>query len=831
MYLQSNNVLVSNTSYVSLNSISVTTNGYIEIPDGPTFSVNVGNAAFVEYKNSGVSINNAMWSWWTKPLVLRDVNQNNNWTYSCFTQSNGAVGIAITDNKTGNTNQYTLTTANTFSPDDHNASAICAGNNKVAIFIQGRVANSAVLNPNNMFYIQWDEGTVPLPGNLVNITFSTANTATASFYPNAFNSNSKFILIGRQQQENTANQWIYTRGTWPLSNFSAPQGFFRSTYSWPYIALRRSPRSPAVINFAVGWHPTDSNSPRNIYYGNIYANTVSTTPWDVYANNGVIANMTTGNNLPISETNLELVYTNPSGNTGNNTTRLFDVADGAIAFGSWDRNLSIIEYKMAYRARADLWLVYTICTGGYPFHGVGVRDYFGGMSIGGTDKFQITVSVNSSQKWEIREYQIPSATYYYQDPTSGAFISFQIPVPDTQWVLRNVIRMQPNEVSGRPMAEVASEDTLLRSSFANIADTEFATLYWRGSYDGSDFTRFSTNIESSRYRTLGPGISNTLIDTSQRANFSYVNVAYGGYIEVLSQSTGNNGYSMSGVVSTPQFSDVIDRFPFATDTNAISVGNLSRARRGLAGQTSYTRGYASGGFVTPPTVDYGGIDRFTFASTTPATTIGGLSARGLTVGVSSSEFGYTAGGYLLSTTAASNVIDKFPFAVDSLSASYVASLSTARYGISSQKSSTNGYISGGATPTVVSTIEKFLFSSDSNANILGSMSLAKQFTAGQSSSTNGYISGGNNPTVTQTSEIEKFPFATDSGSVTVANLTVARYGLMAQSSTTNGYNSGGTNSTSPFLNTIDKFPFATDTNATSVGNLAQSRYGGAGIQS
>lgn len=852
MYLYKGNVFVSNVSYASFSNVTITSNGYIEIPDNTSFSVSTSNAAFLEEKNSFISLNDAMWSWWTKPIVLRHVSNTNNVinnrTYMGFTQSNGAVGVAICDNLTGNTQQYTLTLANNFGPDDHNAGSICAGNNKVALFIQGRnVANANVLNPKNMFYVQWNEGETPPTGNLLNITFSTANTATASFYPNVFNANGKFILLGRQQSENTSNQWLAVTADWPLSNIAAPKGFFRSNFSWPYLAFRRDTLVPNKINFALGWHPTDSDSNRNIYYGNIIARTDTTTPWDVYANSVVIANITTGNNLPINENMLELVYSNPGGALGNNRVRLFDVHDGAVAFGTWNKNLNLIEYKVAYRyGRSDYWPVYTICSGGLPFHGVGVRDYFGGMAFNEYNRFRIAVMVNTGNGWELREYSIPFTTITAPD---GSF--FPVPTDATQWTLNSVVKIPQGQTGGRPMEENLSEDSMLNLFYPQINPQANLTLmYWRGFYDGSNFSSFSTTTESSRYRNPGPGINSTLIDTGGRANVSYVNIGPGSYVEVTSP-TSNSGYTMGGFVTAPfgnNFQDRIDRFPFAVDVNSTNIGGLSQQRRGLSGQTSYINGYATGGFFqsTPTsggvTLETFRIDKFPFVNNIPATNIGSLSqARGFGGGVSSSTFGYHIGGLTFQTPPnnTNRIIDKFPFGADSFVATFVGQLDIARQGGSSQQSSTNGYYCGGGIvppPAFTSTafMEKFLFAADSNANIFAYLPGIKRSVTGLSSSTNGYSVGGRLDADTTISQIDKFPFAVDVGATYVSDLSLASRFMIGQSSTTNGYASGGTNpniSPTTFYTRINKFPFATDVNATYVADLSIAMADGAGTQS
>ena len=48
------------------------------------------------------------------------------------------------------------------------------------------------------------------------------------------------------------------------------------------------------------------------------------------------------------------------------------------------------------------------------------------------------------------------------------------------------------------------------------------------------------------------------------------------------QSSVDNGYNAGG--STPSSVDVIDKFPFASDSNATDVGDLTEATRLVTGQ-------------------------------------------------------------------------------------------------------------------------------------------------------------------------------------------------------------------------------------------------------
>jgi hypothetical protein len=50
----------------------------------------------------------------------------------------------------------------------------------------------------------------------------------------------------------------------------------------------------------------------------------------------------------------------------------------------------------------------------------------------------------------------------------------------------------------------------------------------------------------------------------------------------------------------PPVSNTIEKFPFATDTNATDIGDLTQARSYLSGQSSSVSGYSSGGDSNPP---------------------------------------------------------------------------------------------------------------------------------------------------------------------------------------------------------------------------------------
>ena len=291
----------------------------------------------------------------------------------------------------------------------------------------------------------------------------------------------------------------------------------------------------------------------------------------------------------------------------------------------------------------------------------------------------------------------------------------------------------------------------------------------------------------------------------------------------------NFGYSSGG--KTPVVSNVIDKFPFASNANASDVGDLTLGRYRITGHSSAENGYTAGGIPdftpAPSYVDTGfTIDKFPFATDANATDVGDLtiSKRDMT-GQSSTTNGYVSGGRTNASNTTTNVIEKFPFASDG-NASDVGDLTVGRYGVpAGQSSTTHGYTSGGhnAVSTTYDIIDKFPFSVDANASDVGNLTVARYGLAGQSSADNGYSSGGRAapPSATYTNIIDKFAFASDGNASDVGDLTIGRYTSAGQSSTTDGYTSGGYFPLDQ--NTVDKFPFSSDTNASDVGNLTVAR--------
>jgi hypothetical protein len=248
---------------------------------------------------------------------------------------------------------------------------------------------------------------------------------------------------------------------------------------------------------------------------------------------------------------------------------------------------------------------------------------------------------------------------------------------------------------------------------------------------------------------------------------------------IAGQSSSRFGYSSGG--SIPGTTDIIDKFLFFSGANATNVGDLTLAREFSAGQSSDANGYGytSGGSGYSSIYDVRNIiDKFPFAADTNATDIGNLTiARSGVAGQSSQEYGYSCGGMISGPPQVNtNVIDKFPFSADA-NATDVGDLTITRETPAGQSSDVSGYSSGGyifppPSLTASTVIDKFPFSSNANATDVGDLTLARYSAAGQSSTVSGYSSGGalGAPVF---NVIDKFPFATDANATDVGDLFAA----------------------------------------------------------
>ena len=273
------------------------------------------------------------------------------------------------------------------------------------------------------------------------------------------------------------------------------------------------------------------------------------------------------------------------------------------------------------------------------------------------------------------------------------------------------------------------------------------------------------------------------------------------------------GYHVGGSKGNPSptQSNVIAKFSFASDTNATDRGDLTTTLLSSSTSRSDTHGFAAGGTVL---ASGGGpintIQKFPFATDTNATSVGTLSInKSYPSGQSSGTNGYSSGGHNGSTYT--NVIDKYSTVSDGNS-SDIGDLTDIIYTQAGQSSATHGFASGGENAAgSINVIERITFSTDSNATDWGDLTSARWAVAGCSSLTHGYSCGGNGPL----DRIDKFSFASSGNATDVGNLVAGQFGRAGSSSTANGYVMGGADLT----NSIEKFSFSSDGNAADAADM------------
>jgi hypothetical protein len=147
------------------------------------------------------------------------------------------------------------------------------------------------------------------------------------------------------------------------------------------------------------------------------------------------------------------------------------------------------------------------------------------------------------------------------------------------------------------------------------------------------------------------------------------------------QSSTTHAYNSGGEPTSGATAlNVIDKFPMAATSYALAsdVGDLASASTRHTGQSSTTHGYSSGGGTWPPGTSGATIQKFLFASDSNATSVGSLTAARWTgSGSSSTVEGYTNGGNAPPSYTNVSTIDKFPFSTD-FNAVSVGSLTVAR---------------------------------------------------------------------------------------------------------------------------------------------------------
>lgn len=264
----------------------------------------------------------------------------------------------------------------------------------------------------------------------------------------------------------------------------------------------------------------------------------------------------------------------------------------------------------------------------------------------------------------------------------------------------------------------------------------------------------------------------------------------------------------------------IEKFAFSNDAHTTSSGSLPFARRQHGCLSTRSAGYVLGGVVsstvqsailkiaTPSDT----VTTISDALNTPKSDIGGGQASG-------SSFGYLFGGQTPSPTNTISTVAKFTFSTET-DANLGTGLSFTRT-TQGFASSTHGYCYGGnfspfGSGDVAADGNKFAFADDSRSTLATGLSSSRGFNSGFASSSSGYAAGGtttNQPTGSVVT-VDKFAFSNDSRSTLATGLSAGTYYNAGGASDTAGYHFGGRNTSGVQVSTVNKFLFSDDSRTT-----------------
>lgn len=399
----------------------------------------------------------------------------------------------------------------------------------------------------------------------------------------------------------------------------------------------------------------------------------------------------------------------------------------------------------------------------------------------------------------------------------------------TYWPSANVIAYTNSQVAAS--TKVVNTSIFVASGGENrvaipYTNTNFIKVYLNGVLLTEDTDYVAAN--NAHIGGLVPALiagDVLVVEEFKNHNANTINRSAGGGGSGFTYQGSSCGF-VAGGYGAPGAQNVIDKYPFSSDTNASDFGDLSSARYYLTGQSSSTHGYTAGG-DTGTIVNV--IEKFPFSTPGNASDVGDLTTTLVagTSGLSSGTYGYISGGATSYPTYV-GYIQKYPFASDSNS-TCIGSLTIGRGYTAGQSSSTHGYTSGGTGPFGNSNvIDKFSFSSDGNATDVGDLTNAFTAASGHSSSTDGFVTNGMTPLTSPAgiSTIQKFSFASDGNASffgTIGGAYPARRYAAGQSATSYGYTAGG--SAPPYVASIEKFQFSASVPASSsnVGDLTVGR--------
>ena len=240
-------------------------------------------------------------------------------------------------------------------------------------------------------------------------------------------------------------------------------------------------------------------------------------------------------------------------------------------------------------------------------------------------------------------------------------------------------------------------------------------------------------------------------------------------------SSGTNGYVLGGKINPGAYASEIYKFPFGSGVTSTCAGSIGTARvQVVAHQApSYGCGFVSAGFCAPPYASFSCISTFPFASDSPATCVGQMtSTYTYSYASSSVDAGFILGGQTPPGTYV-DVIQCFPFASTGNATDVGEAASPYRGLGSSAMSVTHGYGIGGDGCALCCQIIKYPFAASTSSTNVASLAQTARIGGGGSSHVCGYTAGGQSPACSPgtTDVIQAFPFSSDTPASCVGTLT------------------------------------------------------------
>jgi hypothetical protein len=224
-------------------------------------------------------------------------------------------------------------------------------------------------------------------------------------------------------------------------------------------------------------------------------------------------------------------------------------------------------------------------------------------------------------------------------------------------------------------------------------------------------------------------------------------------------------YVLGGYIPTGNsYTNQIEKFAASSNTTATVSGNLSVGRAQTTGSNSDTHGFTAGGTTAGPIVNT--VDKFLFATDSDAVDHGDLT--GTKRGCASHSYGITYGFTSASESPAGSQIDRYAFASNTTATNF-GNLSGNRAHGSGASDQDYGYTAGGSN---VNYIERFAFASLGNSTDVGDLTTGRSSGASASSITHGYLAGGStlSPSTSYSDDMQKYQFAASANATDVGNL-------------------------------------------------------------